>query len=72
MEFCTEVASLLEEYADYLVGDLCFQLRFESDFRGQQGAQLVMLLTSVVQHAGVLAGGGGSDQKFLIGRFWGG
>ncbi|CAK9022077.1 TELO2-interacting protein 1 homolog (Protein SMG10) [Durusdinium trenchii] len=45
------VTSLLEEYADYLVGDVCFQLRFGE--AGDGGARLSMLLAAVVQNVGL-------------------
>eukprot|EP00435_Cladocopium_sp_Y103_P029983 s2196_g7.t1 len=49
------VSKLLEEYADYLVGDICFQLRFEiSEIERMEDcrhAKLPLLLDAVVQHA---------------------
>lgn len=44
-----EVGHLLQEYADYLVGDICFQLRFEVNVC--EDAKLALLLVAVVQHA---------------------
>lgn len=50
-----EVSKLLEEYADYLVGDICFQLRFEiseiDSMEDCRNAKLPLLLDAVVQHA---------------------
>ncbi|CAJ1430038.1 unnamed protein product [Effrenium voratum] len=43
------VGRLLIEYADYLVGDICFQLRFEATM--DDCDKLPLLLTAVVQHA---------------------
>ncbi|CAE8730813.1 unnamed protein product, partial [Polarella glacialis] len=57
-----EVQWLLAEYADYLVGDICFRLRFEATpgaFSVHSGhgeahrAALPALLVAVVQHAGL-------------------
>lgn len=44
-----KVGRLLIEYADYLVGDICFQLRFEATM--DDCDKLPLLLTAVVQHA---------------------
>ena len=45
----------MEEYADYLVGDICFQLRFEiseiDSMEDCRNAKLPLLLDAVVQHA---------------------
>lgn len=50
-----QVSSLLEEYSDHLVGDICFQLRFEiSDLDSTEDSgnrKLPLLLSAVVQHA---------------------
>ena len=49
-----QVSSLLEEYSDHLVGDICFQLRFEIsdlDSTDSCNSKLPLLLAAVVQHA---------------------
>lgn len=54
VDCCDPVQSLISAYADYLVGDICFRLKFDPESNSASGLRsLPAVLAAVVHHVGL-------------------